>query len=158
MIAQATLKDIEADTVVAEFKTDNNKLSVWKIETDDDLKDALIALGSNCTKVGTIFAAMISPDDLEEISFDEEEGDTPTIGINQKHRNMVGLNYISLGCIITAILSCLKDGKRIVRRTRPEMKALLAKAYMDNRLKTDSLAPSLKDEISKDVMKMTSRG
>lgn len=153
MIAQATLKDIEADTVVAEFKTDKNKLSVWKIENDDDLKDAFIALGANCSNIGTIWVAMISPEELENIGLDEEEGDTPTIGINQKHRNLTGLNYVSLGSVISSILSSFQGSDRVIRKTKGEMRRLLAEAYLNDRLIPDLLEPTLLNEISNEVRK-----
>ena len=155
MIAQATLRDIEADTVVAEFKTDKNKLSVWKVENDEDIEDAFIALGSNCSSVGTIWAAKISSTELEGISFDDEEGNTPTVGINQKHRNITGLNYLSLGTVISSILACFKKENQIVKKSRPEMRKLLAEAYVNNRLQSDYLNPGLLDEITKEVNKTT---
>ena len=158
MIAQATLKDIEADTVVAEFKTDKNKLSVWKIENDNDLQDAFIALGSNCANIGTIWAAKISPEDLEEVAFDDEEGNTPTIGINQKHRNIIDLNYVSLGSVISSIIGCFQKDNMVIKKTRAEMRKLLAEAYASNRLQAEALTPNVLDEIVKEVAKTTPRG
>ena len=71
-IAQASPRDVKADTVVSELKTESNKLSVWQVETDDDLENAFVALGSNCQNVGAIWAVKLSPDDLVDIGFDDE--------------------------------------------------------------------------------------
>lgn len=147
MIAQATLKDIEADTVVTEFKTDNNKLSVWKTEDERDIEDAFIALGANCSNIGSISAVKISLDELDGISFDDEEGNTPTIEINQKHRNITDLNYLSLGDVISAVIACLQKEDRVVEKSKAEMRNILVRAYLDNRLVVQAMNPSIVDEI-----------
>ena len=151
-IAQATLKDILADTVVAELKTDNNCLSVWKIETDEDLEDAFIALGSSCDHFCTLSAVRISQGDLRNISISTEEGITPTIGINQKHRNLCSLSFCSLGTVIKSIIYSLRKGK-FIRKTKPVMKKLLVDAYKRNKLDMASIASSLKDEIIEEIRK-----
>lgn len=143
---QATLKDIEADTVLADLRTDKNKLSVWKIESDEDLNDAFIALGSKCAYTGTIDAVMIDAEKINCLAFDNEEGNTPTIGINTKHKNIIDLNYVSLGDVAASVLHGLKNNGYI-RRTKGQMKSLLAEAYKNSRLVTEDLDPHLKDEI-----------
>ncbi len=147
------MKDIEADTVVAEFKTDQNKLSVWQVETETDLEDAFIALGSSCSSIGTIWAAKVSPQDLHDVGFDDEEGNTPTFGINQKHRNITDLNYVSLGSVISSIILCFQTKDRIVKRSRAEMKRLLAEAYNNGRLNVPELNPGILDDIKKEAEK-----
>lgn len=150
MIAQATLKDIQADTVLAEFKTDKNKLSVWAIENEDDLDDAFIALGSNCQSLTTISAVKIDEVNLIDLSLEFEEGDTPTYGINSKHRNIVELNYVTLGNVINSIIWSIRDDN-YVRKTKGQMTELLVKAYKANKLDMDRIASSVKDSIMRNV-------
>ena len=146
------MRDIQADTVVAEFKTDQNKLSVWKVESQTDIEDAFIALGSNCSNIGTIWAAKISPEDLPEAEFENEEGDTPTIGINHKHYNITRLNYVTLGDVISSVLGCLRSqDSRIVVKSRSEMKRILAKAYTQSRLDVKGLNSSVLQDIKKEI-------
>ena len=148
------MQDIQADTVVSEFKTDKNKLSVWKIENTSDIEDAFIALASNCSTIGTICAAMIPPEELKLLEFDDEEGDTPTIGINHKHCNIIELNYVSLGHVISSILRCVQNqDNMLIRKSRADMKNLLAKAYSQNKLDTTRISPSVLDEIKKVLTK-----
>ena len=149
-LPQTTLEDIPADTVVSEFRTDKNKLSVWKIETDDDLSDAFIALASNCDNIGTIDAVKIDEKDLADISFDEEDGNTPTIGINHKHRNIIDLNYVNLGTVIQSMIYGFQKDQYI-HLTKGKLKQLLADAYEQNRLNTEELAPSVLRDIEKTV-------
>lgn len=146
------MKDISADTVVTELKTDQNKLSVWRIDSETDLEDAFIALGSKCNNIGTICAVKLSTDDLSELYFDAEKGDTPTIGINDKHRNVINLNFVSLGSFVLSIIQGIRK-RRVVMKTRAEMKKLLAKAFLDNKLDFSNLAPNLQKELEKELKK-----
>ena len=151
-IQQATLEDIEADTVVAEFQTDKNKLSVWKVDTEEDLKDAFVALVSNCDSIGTVDAIKIDEEDLNNILFDNEEGETPAKAINQKHCNITELNYVNLGTVIQAMIDGLKK-ENYIRKTKGEMKQLLADAYESDKLAEDELSPSVLRDIKKTIEK-----
>ena len=133
----------------AEFKTDKNKLSVWKVENEEDLLEALIALGSNCDNIGTIEAVKIDEHLIDDLTFDMEEGDSPTIGINENHRNIIELNYISLGEVIKSIINGIQNG--YVRKTKGEMKKILANAYLDSKLDIKKLKPSMYSDIQKAV-------
>ncbi len=147
-VSQASLKDVHADTVIAEFNNiDDNKLSVWKIENDEDLLDAFIALGSNCDNIGTIFAVKIPEEYLNDVTFDEQEGETPTFGINSKHRNITDLNYESLGTVIMAIIRSLREENTFVKMTKPKMKKLLKEAYDMDRLDISRLKDGLKNQL-----------
>ena len=148
------MKDIPADTVVTELKTDNNDLSVWKIESDSDIDDAFVALGSGCSGVGTIWAVKILPDELPGIEVNSEAGNTPTIGINQKHLNISNLNYVSMGDVIASVLNCFRDkDNRIVKKSKADMKKLLACAYKQGRLITSDINPAVMKEINKEIEK-----
>ena len=146
------MKDIPADTVVAELETDNNCLSVWKIENEEDLEDAFIALGSNCEHFCTLSAVSINQEDLVNISISEEEGVSPTVGINEKHRNMCNLSFYSLGTVIESILLGINNGKYI-RKTKAVMKKLLLDAYKKNKLDMTLVSSSLKEEIMEEIRK-----
>ncbi len=145
-IAQATLKDIPMDTVIAEFKTENNKLSLWEADTQDDLNDAFVALASNMQAIETIFAVKLDSKKLPEFTFDDELGSTPAVGINRKHHNIVDLNYVNLGDVIQVIIDGL-SGDCLVKRTRGQMKKLLVDAYKKGRLDEKLLHPNMQKEI-----------
>lgn len=137
---------------MSELKTESNKLSVWQVETDDDLENAFVALGSNCQNVGAIWAVKLSPDDLVDIGFDDEEGETPATAINGMHRNICELTYASLGDVIGSILHALRD-EGLVHKTRGQMKTLLAKAYANRMLDAEGLNDSVLRDIKKELQK-----
>lgn len=144
------MKDIPADTVLAEFVTDNNKLSVWKVENESDLIDAFIALGSNCNSIGTIDAVKIDENIISHLSFDDENGETPTISINHKHRNITNLNYVTLGDVIDSMIKGIGNNG-YVHKTKGEMKEILVQAYRNNRIDMEKVSPNMKESILREV-------
>ena len=134
--------------VHSELRTYDNKLSVWNVNNDEDLEDAIIALGSNCDHIGTMFFLKIPADDLKDMSFDSEEGDTPTHGINHKHRNIKCLNYDSLGFLITTMMRSISSDL-VVKKSKSELKELLKNAYISGKIDPQLISESLKGEILK---------
>ena len=147
-IPQAKLKDIPADTVVTELKTLDNKLSVWKIENDEDLVDAFIALASNSDYLVSIDAIKIDSEKMKNLEFDLEIGDTPAKKINEKHRNIINLNYINLGSVIEAIIDGFQN-KHNIRKTKSEIKDILKKACADGKVKLEDLSPDIQKHLKK---------
>ena len=147
-ILSATLEDIEAYCVINEFKPiDQNQISVWKVENEDDLTDALIALASNRERLDSVFAVTIPAEYLSRLEIEEQEGDSPTIGINDKHRCVSNLNYVTLGELIVAIIESLKDESNLCRRNKSKMREILKTAYDNNKLDIDKTKEWLKKEL-----------
>lgn len=138
--------DIDADTVIYEFKTEGNKLSVWLVNNDDDLNDAFIALASNMDSLGTIDAVKLAEEDLQSLSLDPELGGTPTFEINHKHRNITELTYGKIGIVIEAILRGIMN-KCIERRTKGKLKELLINAYKAGKLDIEKMSPRILKDI-----------
>ena len=138
--------EIDADTVMYEFKTDSNKLSVWVVENDTDLEDAFIALASNMDSIGTINAIKIDVSDLKGLTLDNELGNTPTIDINQKHRNIINLTYGGIGIVINAILKSIRE-QLLVRKTKGDMKKLLIKAHESGKLDVQKVSEKILKSI-----------
>lgn len=114
------------------------------------MDDVFVALASNLDSIGTIYAVKIDGERLAGIQFDDEPGDTPAVMLNSKHHNILDLNYVSLGDVIGSILDGLAhDG--LVKKTRGEMKKLLAGAYTEGKLDGELLSPHLKAEIEKEL-------
>ena len=59
--------------MLAEFSTDHNKLSVWRIEKEEDLNDVFVAMASNRPSIGKLEFAKIFPEDISDLSFDDDE-------------------------------------------------------------------------------------
>lgn len=142
-----TLEDVPADTVAAEFKTTENKLSVWKIENEDDLNDAFIAMALSSDSIGTIDAVLLEEDDLSKLKIEEEVAATPVIEANKKHRNIVELNYVNLGDVIKSILNALEKGD-MVRKTKGTLRNLVVDACVNSSIQYDMLTPNTMKYVS----------
>lgn len=150
IINQAGLEDVEADTLTIDLKTDHNTLSVWQVDDDTELDDIFVALGSNMDNISTIFIVKLDQNDLlsRGIVLDDQEGNVPVLGINDKHHNIVNLNYVNMAEIIDTILIGLKE-EEWSKRTKSNMKKLLCKAYLEGKLDIDNMSASLVKEIEK---------
>lgn len=89
------------------------------------------------------------------MQFDEELGDTPTRNINQKHCNIVNLNYVNLGNVIQGVLNGLKKDQHI-RMSKGKIKQLLADAYEADKLIEEEIAPGVMRDIKSTIEKRNS--
>lgn len=147
-IAQATLEDIQADTVTNELKTDQNTLSLWEANNPEEIDDVFVALASNLDSIGTMCIVKIDEERLRGFTIDNQLGDTPAIEINAKHHNVTGLNYVNMGRVIQEIVGSLADNG-LERRTKGQMRKLLVDAYKKGKLDMDKISEKLRDEIYK---------
>ena len=147
-IAEATLKDIEADTVTTELKTNGNTLSRWQADNDTELDEAFVALASNMKQIGAISAVKIEESQLKDYVLEKELGQTPATEINERHRNITGLNYVNLSGVIQAVLDSLGN-QGMVRKSKQDMRMLLVNAYKGNKLNTSLMPTELREEIEK---------
>ena len=82
----------------------------------------------------------------------KERYDIINKAINQKHCNITELNYVNLGTVIQAMIDGLKK-ENYIRKTKGEMKQLLADAYESDKLAEDELSPSVLRDIKKTIEK-----
>ena len=128
IINQAGLEDVEADTLTTDLKTDHNTLSVWQVDDEVTLDEQnLLSRG---------------------ITLDNQEGNVPVKGINNKHHNIVNLNYVNMGEVIHTIIIGLKE-EEWEKRTKSNMKNLFCKAYLEGKLDISNMSENLVREIEK---------
>ena len=144
----ATSRDMLVDYMQYELKTNNNSLSLWKVNNGRDVDDAFVALVTSAQSIGSMCAVKIDEGLLQGFSFDGKEGNSPTFGINDKHCNIENLTYGKLGDFIDAVLQSLKsDG--MVRKTKSEMKQILKKAWENNQLDLSKMNEHIASSIQK---------
>ena len=139
---------------ISDLRTTGNTLSLWRIESEDDLPTAALALSasSKSDKIETISLVWMSEDLLrnKHIPIDEHSpGDTIVADLVGLHRDLYGITYKSLGDIASILMSELIDQKHYKRFSRSEVKKALAKAYIDNRIAEERCLPELLVEIKK---------
>ena len=144
---------------ISDLRTTGNTLSLWRIESEDDLPTAALALSasSKSDKIETISLVWISEDLLREklIPIDEHSpGDTIVSDLVGLHRDLYGITYQSLGDIASILMSELIEQKHYKRYSRSVVKDALAKAYIDNRICEEKCLPELLVEIKKAAEKI----
>lgn len=142
-------EDISADAITNCMKTTKNTLSMWRIDEEEQMDDAVLAIVSAHQHLDTIDVAWVKLNQLEEygISMQDTPGETPIADLVDSHVNIVNLTYSSLGKVAHCIVKCFSDNS-VKRYTRGSLKTLLQKAIESGRLKAERIEPSLAEKLS----------
>jgi hypothetical protein len=143
-----TNDDVSADAITNCLKTSKNTLSVWHIENEIDLDNAILAIVSNQDHLDTIDIVILEQDPIERnnISIVASIGETPVITLKNNHRDIIGLTYSKLGNIKDCIVAKIRDNKH-KRYTIASLKKILKSAIDTGILKQEDLKESLRDKI-----------
>lgn len=138
--------DVSADAITSCLRTNQNDLSVWRISSEQELSDAILALisGSKQSKLSTLHYVIIDETLIIERGFTLKEtpGDTVALELVDKHRDIENLTYVKLGIIKDLILDCISND-RTSFITRKSLKELLIHAIKTGKIKKESLNPEL---------------
>lgn len=139
-------EDVSADAITSCLKTYQNDLSVWRISSEEELNDAILALisGSKQTKLSTLHYVIIDEDlALEKgLSLKETPGDTVAIDLVDSHRDIEELTYVKLGVVKDLILECIENEKASFM-TKKNLKDLLKEAIESGKIQKETLNPEL---------------
>lgn len=159
----ASVKDLDADAL-NDLKTQDNTLSMWYADSEDELRTAIVAY----------LASMDKWVELESIDFIIVDLlDVKNLGINivnepnftyikeykEKHRDLADLKYDSIEQIADVIIKSINEGKdRIV--DRGEIRSLFEEVVRTGKLKSEDIDKSrhkklrrLISEIEVDITK-----
>jgi hypothetical protein len=92
-------RDIPADAITIDLKTNNNALSVWWIDSDSALTEVVLALSSNMEHLNKIEVVYVNEQDLLDrglIVDSESKGITPVTDLAQSHRDIVHMTLTTL--------------------------------------------------------------
>ena len=140
------IPDAPADAITNCLKTTGNTLSVWKIESEVELNDAIIALatGQSLDSFSKIDYVIIDECKLENtgLSMVDYDGDTAFEEFVKKHKNIADLTYSKLGIVQNIIIECINSNKHKFI-TRTQIKQLVKSALESGKLQKDKLNPKL---------------
>jgi len=138
--------DVSADAITNCLKTYNNDLSVWRIEDEKDLDNAILALITGCkqTKLSTLHYVIIDEEIISrnQLSLLETEGDTVVVNLKNTHRDIGHLTYQRLGKVKDIVLDCIRNDKSAFF-SRKQLKDLIKKSLEKGDLTLDILNPEL---------------
>lgn len=140
--------DVSADAITNCLKTIKNTLSVWNIESEDDIDKAILAIVSCQDHIETIDVVILNTDRIKDydINIIASTGRTPIEELKNLHRDLSGLTYSKLGKIKNHIVERIRND-RIRRYTKVKLKKLLLDAIQNGKLKIEDLNDSIQNKL-----------
>jgi len=140
--------DVSADAITNCLKTTGNTLSVWSIDSEEDIDEAVLAIASNLDHIETIDVVILNDTTLREygISIITSTGNTPIESLREIHRDLAELTFSKLGIVKDHIVERIRNNK-IKRFTKGQLKKLLSNAINKGLLQFDDLNDSIREKL-----------
>lgn len=140
--------DVSADAITNCLRTTRNTLSVWQINTEDDLDNAILALVSNQDHLEAIDVVILEEESIRQynIRIVTTPGETPIAELSQTHRDLADLTYSKLGIIKDHIVDRIRTNY-LKRYTRGTIKKLLLAAIEEGKIELADLKESIRYKI-----------
>lgn len=137
-----------ADAITNCLKTKNNTLSVWSINSEAELEEAVLAIVSGQDHLETIDVVMLDDDYFIQckILTKETKGQTPVEDLEHTHRDLSSLDFWTVGMVAEHIVENITKGK-LRRFAKDQLKKIIKDAIANNRLKLSDL----KEDVQKKV-------
>lgn len=136
-------KFLPADTITqGELRTTKNVLSLWKINSLDEMESVAIAFGVSGTykSESTIELIAIPIEKIEEISVLKQiNSTTPFVEFRDRHYDICNLNYEKLGLFAKLILEQIKDDANYFCISYPKLKKKVKTLITEKRISKKSL-------------------
>ncbi len=145
---------VRADAITGDIRTTQDTISLWRTDTEEELPQAVLALASGGDQMVTQNVLLIPEEMLLKYGFalDETDGNTPVDSLVKTHRDIINVNYASLGKIAQLTMEAINaDAIRTV--TKKEVKKLIVNAYKNGEINRDRLKDRMRQEIEKELSK-----
>ena len=141
--------DVCADAITSCLRTTGNKMSVWLIESEAEIDEAVLAIAAGQLHLETFDVVTISPDYIGEkgIAVSATESETPVEELRHIHRDLCELSYCSLGVVAYHIAERISQN-RAHRYTEGRLKGLLRNAISQERLEAQRLSESVRKKLA----------
>lgn len=137
--------------IIADLRTIDNKLSVWRADTQEDINDAVVALALGKDKLCKINYIFIEKSDLDKIGIDIAEclGDVKGVDetILSKHSDLIELDYWMLGFLAENMANSAKNEEKRITKTKKDVERLLNEYKDNNRINVDEIKQELKTSL-----------
>lgn len=138
--------DSSADAITLCLKTTNNDLSTWLVDSEDDIDTAVLALitGTRQDNLSTIHIVYFDESliSAKKLNLNDTPGDTLISSFKDKHRDISGLTYSSLGNVKDIVLDCLRND-RFKTITRANLKKMLTSSIEKGLLEKSNLSDDI---------------
>jgi hypothetical protein len=148
----SSLEALSADALTADLRTRDNTLSLWEIDSEDELDDAVLALAisKNATKIEKMDLVVIPKETIlaKELSIRASPGDTFAEELSNIHREIVDLKYSSLGIFAQIIIDLLsKNAPTTI--TKIKVENIVKVAYKNNTIDISCLPEDMQRRIKR---------
>ena len=142
-----------AGDVISDLRTQNNTLSVWRADSDEDINDALVALSLNRTDVQKVIALLLDENDLAAMQIDYSDklpGKAPGAidSIKKKHRDLLEIDYKRLGILSDYMMSIVHDKEKRVELSKPSVKNLLEEYRKNGMIEVEEMNEDLRSNLN----------
>jgi len=140
--------DISADALTNDLKTTNNTLSLWQVNNEGELDNAILALVAKQDNHETFDVVIFDEAKIyeQQLELQDTPGDTPVKSLIDTHRDICDLTYSKMGLVKDLILIELR-GDRVRRFTKTYLKALLKRSIENQTLSALDINDTLKRKL-----------
>ena len=141
--------DIPSDVICSDLKTADNTLSVWEIEDETKLEDAVLAITSGGDRLDTIDIIWIEKREIEMkgVSYKQSPGDTPIKQFVDTHVDLCQLSYYKIGLVAESISEKVARDVQIKRYTQTDLKKIYKSAISNGIIDKDSLKSGISNSL-----------
>ena len=143
-----------AETITLDLRATGNKLSVWEIDSEIEIEEAVLAYISKCDHLETMDLVIIEPSLINDngLKVIESTEDTPYSDFARKHRDIIELDYDSLGRVWFCIVESMKlrlesTTEQTVRFTKPKLIKILEQGISGNKINSEELKAGISKYI-----------
>ena len=137
---------------MSDLRTKENRLSVWKGDSTEDIDDAVVALALSRDKVQKLSYLILREESLAKLEIeiaDDHVGKAPGLedSILSKHRDMIEMDFFHLGFLAEYMSDLAKNPNNQYTRTKKEIKDLLEKYRADKKINLDGMNQKLREDL-----------
>lgn len=147
------VSELSADAITNCLRTTGNSLSIWKIDSIDELKDAVLAIASQQDRLDTIDIVIIDKDKIDEknLSLTKSSGITIYKDFINRHYDICNLTHSSLGKVALIIVEYCKknsDNVNVQRFNKTNLKEIIKEGIANHKILITELKEKIKAEVA----------
>lgn len=137
-----------ADAITGCLRTTKNTLSVWRINNEAELEEAVLAIVSGQDHLEAIDVVMLEDEYFVKcaISTEETEGLTPVTDLKDTHIDLCSLDFWTIGMVAEHIIERIKKDK-LKRFREAELTKIIKNAIAKKRLELADLKEGIQKKL-----------
>lgn len=139
-----------ADAITNCLSTRQNELSLWFSGDPGAIDEAVLAVAASKDHVGTIDVVVFSEMELRSLGFSiaATPGQTAAVALRGLHRDLVSLDFWSLGFLAEIIATKVLAGG-VVRKTKSQIVQMISDGVANGQVDFEELADDIKKKVRK---------